>query len=110
MLVPVAECIGQLKWLWLQSPRKLQDIQIFDDSSRGPMGSLRLIFSEKGIRLVAIGALITVLAVVMDPFTQQIVSYPTRNVAVENATVGRAQGFPTDKGDYPNCLDFAHSN
>lgn len=62
------------------------------------MGSLRLIFSEKGIRLVAIGGLITVLAMVMDPFTQQIVYYPTRNVAVGNATVGGAQAFPTDEG------------
>jgi hypothetical protein len=39
MLVPVADSIGQLKWLWFRQPRCLQDIQTFDEASRGPLVS-----------------------------------------------------------------------
>ena len=93
LLVPVADSIGQLKWLWFQQPRRLEYIQIFDDASRGPLGALQLMVRTRGVRLVSLGAVITVLALAMDPFTQQIVAYPSRNVEVGVASVGRAQEF-----------------
>ena len=39
--------ISQSKWLWYRQgeSRRLQDIQLFDDASRGPWGATRLLFS-----------------------------------------------------------------
>ena len=42
----VASCISQLKWLWYKDSRKLADLDTFDQCSRGPFGSLRLLFSR----------------------------------------------------------------
>lgn len=93
MLVAVAESISQLKWLWFRQPRTLEDIQTFDDASRGPLGAVQLLLKTKAMKLAALGSLITVLSLVMDPFAQQIVSYPTRSVVVNKATVGTAQTY-----------------
>lgn len=57
---------------------------------------MKLIVRTRAIQLVAIGALIMILAVVMDPFTQQIVSYPSEQVEVGSASVGRAQGYDSN--------------
>ena len=44
MVLSVAAAIGQSKWLWFQDDsRILQDIELFDDASRGPLGSLRML-------------------------------------------------------------------
>lgn len=103
MLVAVAESISQLKWLWFRQPRTLEDIQTFDDASRGPLGAVQLLLKTKAMKLAALGSLITVLSLVMDPFAQQIVSYPTRSVVVNKATVGTAQTY--DAGLDLNTLD-----
>ncbi|KAE9377208.1 hypothetical protein N431DRAFT_555454 [Stipitochalara longipes BDJ] len=92
MLVAVNESISQLKWLWFREPRTLQDMQVFDDASRGPAGAMRLMFRTKSF-LIVLGSLVAVLALVVDPFAQQIVSYPLRSVVVETAAVGRAQAY-----------------
>jgi hypothetical protein len=92
MLVAVNESISQLKWLWFREPRTLQDIQVFDDASRGPIGAVRLIFRTRA-SLVALGSVVAILSLVMDPFAQQIVSYPERSIYTNSATVGRAQAY-----------------
>ncbi|KAF2024342.1 hypothetical protein EK21DRAFT_29195, partial [Setomelanomma holmii] len=39
LMLAVAACISQLKWLYFErSPRSLGQLQIFDDASRGPLG------------------------------------------------------------------------
>lgn len=44
-LLTIGETIGQLKWLFFQArPQRVSDLQIFDDASRGPLGSLRLLW------------------------------------------------------------------
>jgi len=93
MVFAVAESISQLKWLWFRKPRTLHDIEIFDDASRGPMGALRLVFKMQARRLAAVGGLVTVLSVVMEPFTQQVVAYRQREVVVGRANVGRALAY-----------------
>lgn len=35
LVLPISECISQLKWLWLQKPRPLQNIEQWDLASRG---------------------------------------------------------------------------
>jgi hypothetical protein len=44
MLLPVATAIGQLRWSWFRSARRLIDIERFDEASRGIIGSAKLIF------------------------------------------------------------------
>lgn len=49
MVVPIAEGISQLKWLWFKKAGVLRDIQTFDEASRGLFGSLKLLLSTKGV-------------------------------------------------------------
>ncbi|KAL3474559.1 hypothetical protein BJX99DRAFT_176590 [Aspergillus californicus] len=81
----VAECIGQLKWIWYYregetSSKQLGAIQSFDSASRGPLGSITILLQHKGLSLVSLGALATVLALMLDPFMQQLVTYPIREI------------------------------
>ncbi|KAL1966044.1 hypothetical protein VTN77DRAFT_4984 [Rasamsonia byssochlamydoides] len=45
LMIPVAACISQLCWVWFNGKaRPLQDICYYDAASRGPMGSLLLLY------------------------------------------------------------------
>ena len=44
LLVPVSSGISQLKWSRLSDRRSLIDLQMFDEASRGPLGSIWLIW------------------------------------------------------------------
>lgn len=76
-LIPVvAAAIGQLKWCWFQAKsRKLQDLQSFDDASRGPLGSASLLLVPRKWSIASAGAFITVIAVLFDPFVQQALRF-----------------------------------
>ncbi|KAH8727700.1 hypothetical protein GQ44DRAFT_770257 [Phaeosphaeriaceae sp. PMI808] len=73
LLLPVAGGISQSKWLWFSKARSLIDFEHFDSASRGPWGSLRLVFRLQSRHVAALGAWITVLAIAIDPFSQQII-------------------------------------
>lgn len=100
MLVVVAECIGQLKWIYFeQRPHPLSHFQRFDDASRGPWGSLRLIYSVHWTALVASsGALVTVLALAMEPFAQQVLSYTPINQTEPLGRIGHASVYDYNTG------------
>lgn len=93
LLVPVASCISQLKWIHLAtSTRSLRDVQTFEDASRGPWGGLELIWRlNVKSKLAAWGSCITILTLAMGPFAQQLVSYPTRLQYAPDATFYSAQ-------------------
>ncbi|KAF1979338.1 hypothetical protein BU23DRAFT_385426, partial [Bimuria novae-zelandiae CBS 107.79] len=78
LLLPVSEALGQLKWSWFQgdNSKKMWDFEIFDNASRGPWGSLFLLVRTKGKTLAALGAAVTLFALALDPFFQQVVEYP----------------------------------
>lgn len=88
LLVPVTSCISQLKWIHLTAaPRPLREVQVFDDASRGPWGSLELIWKlHFKTKLATWGSVITILTLAMGPFTQQLLSYPSRSVISGTAT------------------------
>jgi len=95
LMLSTAACLSQLKWTHFESrPRKLRDLETFDDASRGPWGSLRLLFA-KGTRslnkAVWLGCVITILVLAMETFGQQLLSFPERRVSVE----GEVARFPT---------------
>jgi hypothetical protein len=78
LLLPVSEALGQLKWSWFQgdNSKKMWDFELFDSASRGPWGSLLLLIRTRGKSLAALGAAVTIFALALDPFFQQVVEYP----------------------------------
>lgn len=79
-LLVLAEVIGQLRWVYFAgAPRVLNDLHLFDKASRGPWGALRLMFRMKSAALLAsFASLLTIAALVIDPFAQLVFSFPTR--------------------------------
>lgn len=86
LLFVVSNSIGQLKWVWLKSTRTLLDVETYDDASRGPLGALRMLSGHTAYSMASIGALLTLLAMALDPFVQQVVGFDTKVVFTPNAT------------------------
>ena len=99
LLLPVAACISQLKWHYFaEKPHALTELQVFDEASRGPLGALQLLWELKTNALVAsFASVITIVALAMDPFTQQIISFPSLSVptSTASATIAMAQTYDT---------------
>ena len=50
LLLAVTSALGQVKWLWMSSKqRSLQDLQVFDEASRGPWGASKLLISKRSL-------------------------------------------------------------
>lgn len=76
MILAVAESISQLKWLHYDKSRSVKDLQVFDDASRGPWGSFSLLWRARRVSpLTYVGCAVTIAAIALDPFAQQILSY-----------------------------------
>ncbi|OJJ85936.1 DUF3176 domain-containing protein [Aspergillus glaucus CBS 516.65] len=90
LLCMVGTSIGQLKWIWFQGRKKrpVYDLQSFDDASRGPWGSVMILLrcSRKGSSVLSLGAIITVLSLAFDPFIQQVLRFPVRQVISSSST------------------------
>ncbi|KAK1749690.1 hypothetical protein QBC47DRAFT_440044 [Echria macrotheca] len=82
ILVPISECISQSKWFQFQhAPQKLSTLQDIDDASQGPLGSAQLLTKPRAAGMIALmGAFLTVLSLALDPFTQQVLTFDSRNV------------------------------
>jgi hypothetical protein len=48
LVIPVTAGLGQLRWLWFSKSRRLMEFELFEQASRGVLGSLRLLISLKG--------------------------------------------------------------
>ena len=57
------------------------DLEIFDQASRGAWGSLKLIWITNALHPAALGALLMVLSLGFDTFSQQVLSFKFRSVA-----------------------------
>lgn len=104
LMIPVASGISQLKWIHLVgASRPLRDVQIFDDASRGPWGSLELIWRlHVKSKLAAWGSLITILTLAMGPFAQQLISYPSRSIVTDTATFSTSHIYDSAWGETRN--------
>lgn len=48
MTLPVAEGIGQLKWVWFRSgDRKLEDLELYELASRGSLGRFNILLRRR---------------------------------------------------------------
>lgn len=120
MMLPVGESISQLKWLHRQSGAERlvsrsrftcyfvlisfgpMHMQHFDDASRRPLGSM--VFFWKGRKygtlglLTYVGCVLTIAAVALDPFAQQVISFQSKQTELDGeALVKRSQVY-----DYGN--------
>lgn len=87
MLFAATESIGQAKWLLFRKEgRNLIDFNTIDEASRGPWGAFQLLyrFWDGRTILASVGAFIVLVSLAVDPFTQQILSYPS----ISNITSG----------------------
>lgn len=99
--------IGQLKWIWFQDARRpVRDIQSFDDASRGPWGSLVILLQDKGRSLVSLGAAIMLLAIPFDPFMQQMLRYPLKEISTVSPQAVAKQSFGFFAENPRNLPDF----
>ncbi|KAJ5627440.1 hypothetical protein N7528_004867 [Penicillium herquei] len=90
LLVPITACLGQLKWNLYRRSASLEYMQAIDEASRGSFGSFQilgrvLLGSKMGI-LTFCGAFLTILSLAVDPFAQQILSFPLRPTRSSNDT------------------------
>ena len=97
LMLSVASCLGQLKWLYIKNSNSLADLETYDDASRGPWGSVFLIYlgTQKLLShpspisaFALLGAACTIMALASDPFTQQILSFSDGQTIVEPDQLG----------------------
>lgn len=105
MMLSVAEGISQLKWIYFQQrEHPLIHLQTFDEASRGPWGAMMFIWKIRWHALVAsVGAVITILALAMQSFTQQTIKLPSRQVLTTDvrASVHASRSFDTGRPYLP---------
>ncbi|KAH9234134.1 hypothetical protein K456DRAFT_1817095, partial [Colletotrichum gloeosporioides 23] len=104
LIMPIAEGLGQLKWEWFRHPRYLTDIEIFDNASRGPWGSILLIVgqiprSDKPF-LAGLGAFVTILALVVDPLSQAMIRHRPCDRELDTAIVAQVARTNTYNGNH----------
>ncbi|KAJ5579600.1 uncharacterized protein N7459_005585 [Penicillium hispanicum] len=87
LMVPVSSCLGQLKWNHNEyhKPTPLYHMQVLEQASRGPWGALEVFWTIRP-SLATLGAVLMIIAVAIDPFAQQILVYPSREVQAYNET------------------------
>lgn len=97
MMVPVTACIGQLKWRYFRRARHLHHMQLMDDASRGPWGSLLLLFHLASTKAATASllSLVTIVALGIGPSAQQILEFRPAQVLLKNATaeIGLATNY-----------------
>ncbi|KAK8040691.1 hypothetical protein PG991_000479 [Apiospora marii] len=100
MLLPISECISQIKWLYLtRQDRRLDSLSAFDDASKGPWGAMLFLRPSNVTSwplLATLGAFLTLVAMGMDPFAQQTVTIRTVRVEHEaGSTISVVSSFDT---------------
>ncbi|KAF2495366.1 hypothetical protein BU16DRAFT_561648 [Lophium mytilinum] len=102
-MVPIASCIAQLKWRHFdRRDRRLDHLQLFEDASRGPWGAVTMMYSVRYQAWLASAlALVTVVALGIEPSAQQILNFPHRITMLKNASaeIGIADGYSSKAYD-----------
>ncbi|KAI0402461.1 hypothetical protein F4802DRAFT_369830 [Xylaria palmicola] len=95
MNIPLQNSMSQLKWIRFKESRaRLSDMEAFDEASRGTWGAIKLLFTVRGGILASFGATVSIIALLLGPFAQQIVTYQTREIdSLQGASVPRALNY-----------------
>lgn len=104
VLFAVAASISQLKWLYFQNrPRRLADIDVYNEATSSPVGAFQFLFKMKGHALLAsTAALIVIIALAFEPMAQQLLSYEPESIAdtTRQASIPMAQVYDLG-GSFP---------
>ncbi|KAI1803519.1 hypothetical protein F4811DRAFT_328374 [Daldinia bambusicola] len=80
-----ASCIGQLQWIWFSQGRPIYDLVRYDNARQGAWGSLQLLWAQRMRQpLTALGGILLVLAVGIDPFIQQLIVLDNCSIVVDD--------------------------
>ncbi|EGX91852.1 arginase family protein [Cordyceps militaris CM01] len=90
----VEACLSQCAWIWIakshqrrtKTVARLEDFKLFDEASRGFLGSVALMWRMKGLHLSCIGAAIIIFTHGFETFSQQMVHYVARPIVFRNET------------------------
>ncbi|KAI1123639.1 hypothetical protein F5Y10DRAFT_47852 [Nemania abortiva] len=95
MNLSLQNSMSQLKWIrFNEAKTRLSNMEAFDEASRGTWGAIKLLFTLRGGVLGSFGATVSIVALLLGPFAQQIVTYQTREVdSLQGATVSRALNY-----------------
>ncbi|KAK8008230.1 hypothetical protein PG991_010781 [Apiospora marii] len=108
LMIPVVSCIGQMKWShFIQSPHPLEHLQRFDDASRGPWGSFRLLTFSIGRKSHIVTtwglAFATVAGLAMEPTAQNVLDQASRETLmtdvrskIGSATAYTSRAYPVE--------------
>ncbi|KAI0440957.1 hypothetical protein F4803DRAFT_525272 [Xylaria telfairii] len=100
LLYVIGELISQWKWIiFTREERLLADFDRIDSASRGPLGSLKILWVRRTIGLVQAGAIIVLFSIAVDPFTQQLVQYKQGMVYTPDADTTTKQARRYSKGN-----------
>ncbi|KAI1263529.1 hypothetical protein F5Y18DRAFT_418194 [Xylariaceae sp. FL1019] len=93
--VGLQSSMSQLKWIrFTESRAPVIEMEAFDEASRGVWGAIKLLARAGGGFLGFFGATITLVALLLGPFAQQVVTYQSRVIESQHgASVPRALNF-----------------
>ncbi|ORY10846.1 hypothetical protein BCR34DRAFT_664700 [Clohesyomyces aquaticus] len=98
-LFVISSSIAQSKWILFKKstpPRKLQELDLYEGASRGPLGAFLLLPHLRFRSWVVIsGAVVTIAALGMDTFAQQVVKYDTPYEPASGAEFWYTQRYPS---------------
>ena len=84
----LADCLSQIKWSWFQHERRLIDLVILDNASRGIWGAGQLLLTMRTWFLAYLGAFVFLAAFLVGPTVQMMVQINVRQVVMSgNATM-----------------------
>jgi hypothetical protein len=77
LMFAVSAGIGQVKWNWFgQRDRRLIDLELLDEASRGPLGSVQVLFGKTVFSVASLGAIVTLITLIVDPFIRSLSRFP----------------------------------
>ena len=122
ILSTLTSCIGQLKWRhFAKAHRPLTHMQSFENATWDPYCALTLAWRLKGVSwLTRLGGILFFIAVLLEPFTQQSLSFPslpTNRLGSDTASIPVAYTYDTGikwsgglkTGKYYSSLNLVNS-
>ncbi|KAL6696923.1 hypothetical protein J3F84DRAFT_407646 [Trichoderma pleuroticola] len=100
LLAAISVCLSQEKWThFTKRTHPLQDFATIDTASRGPLGSLQMLYKVSW-GFASISAMVVILSLLTDTFVQQVVQLEPGTISSYqegSATFGYAHGYKSYK-------------
>lgn len=103
----VSDCLGQAKWIWLSwQERSLSDFAFIDQGSRGPLGSIKLLWWKRPMSrsFISYGAILVILSVPMDSFIQLAVGKTNAMVYKNDSSAQISYATRYSKGNFTGSI------